>query len=78
MSKSTVVRWLVVSVLTLAVLVPAAPLVASGDSPSEEGDGSAASEQGVIEEVVDWILDLVSTSDPEAEGDGRPEADPNG
>lgn len=76
MYQYTVCRRLVAVVLVVACLLvlPAAPALAVDGDAGGEAQAAQSEGSGLIQEVVDWLIDLVSTE----EGDSAPDMDPMG
>ncbi len=77
MLNSDALRRLVAVVLVVAalVLLPAVPALASGNGSDEDQATSEGEDSGVVEEVIDWFLNLLGAAE---EGDSRQQQDPTG
>lgn len=75
MFESTVYRRLIAVVLLVAglLVLPAAPALAVGDDEAQASEGE---NQSVIEQVIEWVVELVSND--EETGDVRGHIDPIG
>lgn len=75
MSKNSVVRCLLVAALFVALLSPAAPLLAADGEAQAQGDETS----GLVEGILDWLIDLVEPAEGNPDGgETGPRVDPAG